>query len=139
MTRKMRDIMSPAPVCMAPGESVSAAAQAMRQHGIGTVLVLADGRLSGLVTDRDITVRVLAEGRDPRTTSIGDICSAELVVLGPDDDVEEAARLVRERAVRRIPVLADGRPVGVVSIGDLALEQDPASALSGVSSAPPNS
>ena len=139
MTRKMRDIMSPAPVCMAPGESVSAAAQAMRQHGIGTVLVLADGRLSGLVTDRDITVRVLAENRDPRTTRIGDICSGDLVVLGPDDDVEEAARLVRERAVRRIPVLADGRPVGIVSIGDLALEEDPTSALSGVSSAPPNS
>ena len=136
---KMRDIMSPAPVCMAPGESASAAAQAMKGSGIGTVLVLADGRLSGLVTDRDITVRVLAENRDPRTTRIGDICSGDLVVLGPDDDVEEAARLVRERAVRRIPVLADGRPVGVVSIGDLALEQDPASALSGVSSAPPNS
>ena len=139
MTRKMRDIMSPAPVCMAPGESVSAAAQAMRQHGIGTVLVLADGRLSGLVTDRDITVRVLAENRDPRTTRIGDICSGDLVVLGPDDDVEQATRLVRERAVRRIPVLADGRPVGIVSIGDLALEEDPTSALSGVSSAPPNS
>ena len=139
MTRKMRDIMSPAPVCMAPGESVSAAAQAMRQHGIGTVLVLADGRLSGLVTDRDITVRVLAENRDPRTTRIGDICRGDLVVLGPDDDVEQAARLVRERAVRRIPVLADGRPVGIVSIGDLALEEDPTSALSGVSSAPPNS
>jgi len=137
MTRKMRDIMSPAPVCMAPGESVSAAAQAMKQHGIGTVL--ADGGLSGLVTDRDITVRVLAENRDPRTTRIGDICSTELVVLGPDDDVEQATRLVRERAVRRIPVLADGKPVGVVSIGDLALEKDPTSALSGVSSAPPNS
>jgi CBS domain-containing protein len=137
--RKMRDIMSPAPVCMAPGESVSAAAQAMKRHGIGTVLVLADGRLNGLVTDRDITVRVLAEGRDPRTTSIGDICSAELVLLGPDDDVEEAARLVRERAVRRIPVLQDGIPVGVVSIGDLARENDATSALSGVSAAPPNS
>jgi CBS domain-containing protein len=137
--RKMRDIMSPAPVCMAPGESVSAAAQAMKRHGIGTVLVLADGRLSGLVTERDITVRVLAEGHDPGTTRIGDICSAELVVLSPDDDVEEAARLVRERAVRRIPVLRDGIPVGVVSIGDLALDKDANSALSGVSATPPNS
>lgn len=137
--RKMRDIMSPAPVCMAPGESVYAAAQAMKRHGIGTVLMLADGRLSGLVTDRDITVRVLAEGRDPRTTRIGDICSAELMVLGPDDDVEEAARLVRERAVRRIPVLQDGVPVGVVSIGDLALEKDASPAPSGVSAAPSNS
>ena len=139
MARKMRDIMSPAPVCMAPGESVFAAAKAMKQHGIGTVLVLTDGRLSGLVTDRDITVRVLAENRDPLTTRIGDICSSELAVLGPDDDVEQATRLVRERAVRRIPVLADGIPVGVVSIGDLALDKDATSALSGVSSAPPNS
>jgi CBS domain-containing protein len=138
MTRKVRDIMWSAPVCMAPGESVSAAARAMKQHGIGTVLVLTDGRLSGLVTDRDITVRVLAENRDPQTTRVGEICSSELVVLGPDDDVEQAIRLVRERAVRRIPVLADGTPVGVVSIGDLAPDKDATSALSGVSSAPPN-
>jgi CBS domain-containing protein len=136
---KMRDIVSPGPICMPPGESVSAAAQAMKQHGIGMVLVLADGRLSGLVTDRDIAVRVLAADRDPRTTRIGDICSAELAVLGPDDDVETATRLVRERAVRRIPVLQDGTPVGVVSIGDLALETDATSALSGISAAPPNS
>ena len=136
---KMRDIMSAAPVCMAPGEPVSAAAKAMKQHGIGTVLVLADGKLNGLVTDRDITVRVLAENRDPRATRIGDICSSDLVVLGPDDDVAEATQRVRERAVRRIPVLQDGIPVGVVSIGDLALEKDGTSALSGVSSAPPNS
>jgi CBS domain-containing protein len=137
--RKMRDIMSAAPVCMAPGESASAAAMAMKRHGIGTVLVQAGGRLSGLVTDRDITVRVLAENRDPRTTRIGDICSSELVVLGPDDDVAEATRLVRERAVRRIPILRDGTPVGVVSIGDLALAHGTTSALSGISSAPPNS
>ena len=94
---KMRDIMSAAPVCMAPGEPVSAAAKAMKQHGIGTVLVLTGGKLSGLVTDRDITVRVLAENRDPPTTRIGDICSSELVVLGPDDDVEHATLLIRER------------------------------------------
>ncbi len=137
--RKMRDIMSPAPVCMAPGESVSAAARAMKQHGIGAVLVLTEGRLSGLVTDRDITVRVLAENRDPRTTPIGDICSGGLMVLGPDDDVEQAARLVREHAVRRIPVIENGVPVGVVSIGDLALEKDASSALSGISAAPPDS
>ena len=136
--RKVREIMSAAPVCMAPGESVSDAARAMRQHGVGTVLLLTDGRLSGLVTERDITVRVLAENRDPRTTRIGDICG-ELVVLDPDDDLARAAWLVRDRAVRRIPVLRDGTPVGVVSVGDLALEKDAASVLSGVSSAPPNS
>ena len=134
--RKVRDIMSAAPVCMAPGESVSAAARAMKQHGIGTVLVLTDGRFSGLVTDRDITVRVLAEGRDPRTTRIGDISDGELVVLDPDDDLAQAARLIRDRAVRRIPVLRNGIPVGVLSVGDLALEKDATSVLSGVSSAP---
>ena len=136
--RKVRDIMSAAPVCMAPGESVSAAARAMKQHGIGTVLVLTDGRFSGLVTDRDITVRVLAEGRDPRITRIGDICSSELVLLDPDDDLTQAARLIRDRAVRRIPVLRNGTPVGVLSAGDLALEKDATSVLSGVSSAPPD-
>ena len=119
MARKVRDIMSPAPICMAATDSVSAAAKAMKQHGIGNVLVLADGRLSGLVTDRDITIRVLADGRDPLTTQIGDICSAELVLIGPDEDVERAAALVRERAVRRIPVVQDGVPVGLVCIGDL--------------------
>ena len=136
--RKVRDIMSAAPVCMAPGESVSAAARAMKQQEIGTVLVLTDGRPSGLVTDRDITVRVLAEDRDPRTTAIGDICGSELVVLGPDDDLAQASRLVRDHAVRRIPVLQDGTPVGVVVVGDLALESGATSVLSGMSSAPPN-
>jgi CBS domain-containing protein len=136
--RKVRDIMSAAPVCMAPGESVSAAARAMKQHGIGTVLVLTDGRFSGLVTDRDITVRVLAEDRDPRATRIGDICSGELVVLDPDDSLAQAAWLVVDHAARRIPVLRNGTPVGVLSIGDLALEKDATSVLSGVSSAPPD-
>jgi CBS domain-containing protein len=119
MTRKMRDIMSSAPVCMASTDTVSAVAKAMKEHGVGTALVLADGRLSGLVTDRDITVRVLAENRDPLTTLAGEICS-EVAVLSPDDDVEQAERLIRERAMRRIPVLQDGIPVGVVSVGDLS-------------------
>ena len=120
MAAKMRDIMSPAPVSMAATEPVSAAARAMKEHGVGAVLVTVDGRLSGLVTDRDIAVRVLAENRDPAATRLGDICSTGLAVLGPDDDVEQAARLVRRLAVRRIPVVQDGTPVGMVSIGDLA-------------------
>ncbi len=130
--------MSSAPVSLAADESVSMAAQAMKEHGIGSVLVVSDGRLSGLVTDRDIAIRVLAEDRDPRTTRVGDIASSDLAVLGPDDDVDQAIRLVRELAVRRIPVVQDGAPVGVVSIGDLALKKDQGSALSDVSAAPPN-
>jgi CBS domain-containing protein len=128
----VREIMSPAPVCMASTESVSAAARAMKEHGIGTVLVASGGRLSGLVTDRDITMRVLAENRDPLTTRLGDICSGEPAVLGPDDDVAQAAWLLRDRAVRRIPVLAGGIPVGVVSIGDLVACLDRAATTSSV-------
>jgi CBS domain-containing protein len=120
MTRKMRDIMSSAPVCMASTDTVSAVAKAMKEHGVGTALVLADGQLSGLVTDRDIAVRVLAENRDPGTTLVGEICSREVAVLSPDDGVEQAERLIRERAIRRIAVLQDGIPVGMVSTGDLA-------------------
>jgi CBS domain-containing protein len=138
MATKMRDIMSAAPVSMAATESVSAAARAMKEHGIGAVLIIADGRFSGLVTDRDIAVRVLAENRDPVTTRLGDICSTELAVLGPDDDVEQAIRLVRKLAVRRIPVVRDGIAVGVVSVGDLALEKDRSAALSQVGAARPN-
>ena len=128
--RKVRDIMSAAPVCMPPDESVSAAARVMKQHGIGTVLVLTDGKLSGLVTDRDIAVRVLAEDRDPRTTRIGDICSSELVALDPDDDLAQARpagprprgaphsgaaeRDPGRRPVRRRPRAGKGRDVGTV-------------------------
>ena len=133
--------MSAAPVCMAATESVSAAAKAMKDRGIGTVLVVTSGRLEGLVTDRDITVRVLAEHRDPLATRLGDICTTDLVVLSPDDDVEQATRLVRERTVRRLPVIADGIPVGVVSIGDLdplALNSDDRSALSEIPAARPD-
>jgi CBS domain-containing protein len=138
MTGKVRDIMSAAPVCMAATESVSAAARAMKERGIGIVLVVSGGRLGGLVTDRDITIRVLAENRDPLTTRLGDICTGELALLSPDDDVQHAARLVRERAVRRLPVIADGIPVGVVSIGELALDRDERSALSEISATPPD-
>jgi len=126
VTKTMRDIMSAAPVCMAPDDSVFAAALAMRQHATGTVLVLDGGRLRGLVTDRDIALLVLAENRDPRAMVIGDICDGEVATLGPDDDLDEARRLVLEYAVRRIPVLENGAPLGVVSVGDLALEANPA-------------
>ena len=128
MTRKLRDIMSPVPVCMAPTDTVSAAAKAMKEQGVGTALVLASGRL-----------RVLAENRDPLTTHLGEICSDQVAVLGPDDDVTQAEQLVREHAVRRIPILADGIPVGVVSVGDLALEKGERPVLSGVPAAAPGS
>jgi CBS domain-containing protein len=123
---------------MASTDSVSAAARAMEQHGTGTVLVVSGGRLAGLVTDRDITIGVLAENRDPLATSLHDICDRVRAVLGPDDDVELAAWLLLHRAVRRIPVIAGGVPVGVVTVGDLPLQLDESPALSRVPAAVPS-
>ena len=139
MAIMMRDLMSPAPASLTAADSVYAAARAMREHGPGTVLVLTDGKVSGIVTDHDIAVRVLAENRDPRATCLGDICSRDAAVLTPGDHVEAAARLVRERGARRIPILHQGIAVGVVCAADLTLEPEETAMLSAVAAAPPGS
>jgi CBS domain-containing protein len=91
-----------------------------------------------LLTDRDIAIRVVAEGLDPKTTKVGDVASLGLTSLTPDDSVDQAVRLMRERAVRRLPIVEGGKPVGIVSLGDLAMERDPDSALADISAAPAN-
>jgi CBS domain-containing protein len=138
MTRKIRDVMAPLPVEMTSIESVASAARLMRDQAIGAVLVLENGQLRGIVTDRDIVVRTVAEGCDPETTRVGDICSEDLVVLSPDDEIAEAARVIREHAVRRVPVVDNGIPMGMVSMGDLALWEGDGSPLAAVVAAPPN-
>jgi CBS domain-containing protein len=135
---KIRELMTPAPVAVTLSDPACAAAKAMREHGIGAVLVTDQGKLAGLVTDRDITVRVLAQGRDPRDVPVGEIASREIVAIGPDDDTEDAARLIAERAVRRIPVVEDGVAIGVVSLGDLELAKEERTPLADVSAAPPS-
>lgn len=135
---KIREVMTPAPVTVASTDMVTVAASAMKEHGIGAVPVITDGRLTGILTDRDIAIRVLAEDLDPSSTRVGDVCSTELAAISMDDDVDQAIRLIRERAVRRVPVIDDGVPVGIISIGDVALTRDERSALADVSAAPPN-
>lgn len=138
MTMTMSDVMSTDLVTVDSACSSGVAAGLMRERGIGDVLVVDGTRLVGLVTDRDLAVRVLAEGRGP-DTSVREACSAPPAVVGPDAPVEHAVTLMREHAVRRLPVVGDdGIPVGVVSLGDLAIERDPASALADISQAPPN-
>jgi CBS domain-containing protein len=100
--------------------------------------VEADGRLRGIVTDRDMVVRGLADGREGRSTTIGDVCSPDLVSVGADEDADRAVQLMRERAVRRIPVVDAGQLVGVVSLGDMAIERDPRSVLAQISAAQEN-
>ena len=136
--RKIRDIMSPAPSGTTLDESVASAAKVMRDEGTGSVLVLDDGKLRGIVTDRDILLRAVAEDRDPRTTPVGDICTEDLAVLSPDDDVTEATRIIHENAVSRVPVVEDGHLVGVLSLADLALWLDQWSSMRDFASAPPD-
>jgi CBS domain-containing protein len=137
MAQKVSEIMTPAPVALRSSQPVTEAAKVMRDHGIGTVLIVDDGQLRGLVTDRDIVVRAVADTRDLATTVVGEICSPDLVTVAPEDDADTVVQLMRERAVRRVPVVEDGHPVGVLSIGDMALERDERSALADISTQPP--
>jgi CBS domain-containing protein len=121
-----------------PDASLVEAAQLMRAQDIGDVLVADGDLLVGVVTDRDITVRAVAEGADPLTVNAETVCTPDPVCVGPDDEVATAVRLMRRHAVRRLPVVEDGRPLGVVSLGDLAISQDPESALADISRAEPN-
>lgn len=139
MEQSIRDVMTPNPCTLSPGASVLEAAQMMRGNDIGDVIVLEDDRLFGILTDRDIVVRALAEGVDPETTPVGAICSRDLTTIEPSASVAQAVRLMREKAIRRLPVVDNGGFVmGIVSIGDVAVERDRRSALGDISAAPPN-
>jgi CBS domain-containing protein len=113
-------------------------ARMMRDRDIGDVLVTEGEELRGIVTDRDIVVRCIADDADPTVATVVDACSDELVTVTPEMSLEEAARVMAERAVRRLPVVDDGRPVGVVSIGDVTIERDPTSTLAEISVSRPN-
>jgi len=138
MAQSILEVMTPDPVSLPADAPVVEAARRMKRADIGDVVVLDGDRVCGLITDRDIVVRALAEGRDPAATALGEICSRTVVALGPRDSVEDAVRLMREHAVRRLPVMDGARAIGIVSIGDLAIERDEASALADISAAAPN-
>jgi CBS domain-containing protein len=138
MAQIIRDVMTPDPISIPAASSVADAARAMRDADIGDVIVLKDSRVCGILTDRDIVVRGVAEGRDLAATKVSDICSQELTSVSPTDEVEQAVLLMRDKAVRRLPVMEGGKPVGVVSIGDLAIERDSHSTLGKISAALPN-
>jgi CBS domain-containing protein len=138
MAAKIADVMTPRPLTISPDAPVAEAASAMRDADVGDVLVVRGKELLGIITDRDIAVRVVAGGRDPKSTTVGDISSDDVAAVSPDDDVDRAVSLMRDKALRRLPVVEGGQPVGIVSIGDLAVERDGTSALADISAAPPN-
>src|SRR5213076_2853420 len=104
MTRQVRDLMAE-PVTVPFDTTLTEAARLMRDADIGDVIVAAQGRPNGLVTDRDIVVRGLAEGHQPNNTTVGEICTRDLATVSPEDPVERAVELMRQLAVRRLPVV----------------------------------
>lgn len=138
MAERVRDLMAANPVEMDARTTVHEAARRMRDADIGDVLVMENGTLCGIVTDRDIVIRGLADREDLTGCTLGDVCSKQLVSVGPDEDADAAVMRMREKAIRRIAVVEDGRPAGMLSIGDAAVEKDPRSALADISAAPAN-
>lgn len=139
MAQAVREIMTQNLRTCPANTTLDEAARTMREADIGDVIVVDDkGEMCGIVTDRDITIRAVAERRDPSSVTLDDICSHELVTIDPEADAEQAARIMRQRSVRRLPVTETGKPIGIVSIGDLAIERDPESALADISAAAGN-
>ena len=138
MARSVNEVMTDDPRTVDAGDTLAEAARVMREADVGPVLVVEEGRVTGILTDRDIVVRAVADGRDPQSTTVREAYSSDLVSLTPDQDLDDAVRLMREHDVRRAPVVQDGRPAGILSLGDLAVERDSDSALADISAASPN-
>ncbi|MFC5926108.1 CBS domain-containing protein [Micromonospora vulcania] len=125
-------------VTMDGNDTLISAAQEMRDSAIGDVVVTDGDSVVGIVTDRDITVRGVAENMDPGSTRLNQITSRDVITVSQYDDAVAAADLMRTYAVRRLPVIDDGRLVGLVSMGDLAVEREPQSVLADISADDPN-
>ena len=134
---RIADVMTTDLVKCAPGTTLNRAAQLMRDHAIGNVLVADGDQLLGIVTDRDLVVRCMADGSGA-DGSIDAAMTPGVATVSPNDSIDDAASLMRDRALRRAPVVDGGRLVGIVSLGDLAVTEAPESALGQISSAQPN-
>jgi CBS domain-containing protein len=138
MARTVEEIMTTNPRTVNVDDTVLQAAQVMRDNDIGDVIVVEDGQVTGIVTDRDIAVRAAAEGRDLGSTTVGEIATTGVQAIEPDASVDEVLRMMREHDIRRLPIVKNGRPVGIVSLGDLAVEREPDSTLADISAAAPD-
>jgi CBS domain-containing protein len=128
MERTIRDLMTEGPRTATPDDDVATAARRMRDEDAGALPVVEGERLVGMLTDRDVVVRVVAEGRDPTATRVGEVASRRLVTVDPQQDADEALRLMAQHQVRRLPVVEeDGKLVGMVAQADMARESDPTS------------
>jgi len=137
---QVREVMSRNVECVRPDDTLQHAACKMRDLDVGPVPVCDNDRLAGMLTDRDVTIRAVAEGWDPKQKHVRDVMSEGIVYCFEDQDVQEASRMMQEKQIRRLVVLnRDKRMVGIVSLGDLAVkpgaEGEASKALEGVSAA----
>ena len=119
---KVKDVMTRGIACVNPNDNVERAAQLMNEYNVGSVPVCENGKVIGIVTDRDITLRSVAKGYESWSQTVREIMSSNPVCGYPEQDVHEAARIMSERQIRRLPIVENGRLVGMVSLGDLAVE-----------------
>jgi CBS domain-containing protein len=138
MVQTLRDVMTDRIVTVPSTASLVDASKMMADNDIGDVIVVEDETVFGVLTDRDIVVRGIAKGSEPKTTKVSEVVSDQVKTLTPEASIGDAVRMMADGAIRRIPIVEDGRPVGIVSIGDLAMQRDSDSALSDISSADPN-
>ncbi len=139
MATSINELMTHDPRTIAADSTLTDAARLMRDDDVGALVVEREGTVAGIVTDRDIVVRAVADGRDPGSTRVSDVASTQSVVtVTPDQSVEDVRRLMREHDVRRIVVEQDGRVAGIVSLGDLAVAGDADAELTDISAASPN-
>ncbi|HEX2359087.1 MAG TPA: CBS domain-containing protein [Solirubrobacterales bacterium] len=123
MAKTARDVMTPECKCAGESESVMDAANKLAEHGIGSMPICGeDDRLKGMITDRDIVVKVVAQGKDPAGTKVGELAEGKPVTIGADDSIEEALKVMSEHKVRRLPVIDEQRCVGIVSQADIATD-----------------
>jgi CBS domain-containing protein len=124
MAKIVRDAMTEGPRSIGASASVVEAARLMREEHIGSLPIAENEQLVGMITDRDITTRVVAEAADPNLTSVGDVYSRDLISIEPEGDLDEALQLMARHQVRRLPVVEDGRLVGIVAQADIALKEN---------------
>ncbi|MBV8913031.1 MAG: CBS domain-containing protein [Acetobacteraceae bacterium] len=122
---QIRDLMTPNPATVQPGHTIQHAARTMDELNVGVLPVTEDGKLVGMLTDRDIVVRSASTGQDPKTARVADAMTLDPLSLGPDAPVREAIRLMEEHQLRRLPILDGGRLVGIVSLADFAAAGTP--------------
>jgi CBS domain-containing protein len=137
MADTVRDLLKGDPVTVEASATVQDAAKLMDEKDIGNVLVVENNEVQGIVTDRDIVVRVIAKG-DGADASVREAATTDLETLAPDASIDDAIQKMEQGNVRRLPVVEDGKPVGVISLGDLAQAKDKDSALADISAASPN-